>query len=187
MYLDYEDFRRNRPIPIIRIVSKEKTSDDEFLKKTIKDNEKIHFFDELGLEQSVHRLSIWGFSQNNKLYVQHNGIFNTVPKLKRLSHFISYVVLTNSGFVPYGAYYSDYYPAVNARERSEMKHYFVDLSDGRIYEMSPPHLIKAFATDKALQEQYAQLDEDEEKDRMFEFLKRYNERNPLYLPNHKNE
>jgi hypothetical protein len=184
IFLSFEDFRHNRPVPIERIISKEKMGDEDYLKKTIKANEKIHFFDGLGLEQSVHRLAIWGFSQNNKLYLRHNGIFNPVPKLSCLSHFVSFVVVTSTGFSPYGAYYDDYYPSVNARERSEMRHYIIDLRTGKINDFTRENLSESIKDDKELHKAYERLGKRKKRKQKFEYLQRYNERNPLYLPIH---
>jgi hypothetical protein len=66
--------------------------------------------------------------------------------------------------------------------RNELKQYLIDFETGKIVEFDMQNTELLLMKDTQLYEEYVQLPRKKKKDLMFVYIRKFNERNPLYLP-----
>ena len=82
-------------------------------------------------------------------------------------------------YYPYDPYYSPYRSTV---ARNELKQYIIDFESGKILEFDVDNTELLLMKDNELYEQYVQLSNKKKKDLMFVYIRKFNEKNPLYIP-----
>jgi hypothetical protein len=204
IYLNFEQVRLNSPIPKARLLSSTDYNDREFFKKLF-ESEKIYFYDGMGVRQEVSLSDIWGYSRNGILYIQVQNNFNRVTFIGSICHFVADITTYDSRYYnpygyydpyyyspyyspysygnyynPYGSYYSPY--RQSNVSRSEMRQYIIDFESGKILDFDIDNTELLLMKDNELYEEYVQLPRKKKKDLMFVYIRKFNEKNPLYLP-----
>jgi hypothetical protein len=171
-------------------------NDKEFFKKIL-EGEKIYFYDNIGVRQEIPRNSIWGYSRNGVLYIQIQDNFNRITFVGNICHFVADVTSydSRSSYSPYGYYdpyyspygYSNYYsPYSPYRQsnmaRNELKQYLIDFESGKVLEFDVENTELLLMKDNQLYEEYVQLSRKKKKELMFVYIRKFNEKNPLYIP-----
>jgi len=82
-------------------------------------------------------------------------------------------------YSPYGSYYSPYRQNMT---RNELKQYLIDFESGKILEYDIDNAELLLMKDSELYEEYMQLSHKKKKELMFVYIRKYNEKNPLYIP-----
>ena len=77
IYLNFDQVKLNRPIPKAKLLTSVDYNDREFFKKVM-ENDKIYFYDEIGVRQEVAKNAIWGYARNGVLNVQIQENFNRI-------------------------------------------------------------------------------------------------------------
>lgn len=80
---------------------------------------------------------------------------------------------------PYGSYYSPYNRNITS---NELKQYLIDFESGKILEYDVSNAELLLMKDSELYEEYVRLPRKKKKDLMFVFIRKFNEKNPLYVP-----
>ena len=200
IYLNFEQVKMNSPIPKAKLLTSVDYNDREFFKK-IFEMEKIYFYDNMGVRQEVAKNSIWGYARNGVLYVQIQEGFNRITFVGSICHFVADVTTYDSGYSnsPYGYYdpyyspygYSNYYSPYSSygspyrqssMPRTELKQYLIDFESGKLLEFDVENTALLLMKDTALYDEYIQLSRKKKKDLMFVYIRKYNEKNPLYIP-----
>ncbi len=208
IYLNFDQVRLNDPVPKAKILTSADYNDKEFFKDLF-ENDKIYFYDNMGLRQEVDKTSIWGYARNGILYIQLQGNFNRITFVGNICHFVADVVSYDSrynspygyydpyyspfyspyyypysygGYNPYGSYYSPYRQNMG---RSEVKQYIIDFESGKMMEFDLESTELFLMKDSELYEEFVQLPRKKKKELMFVFIRRFNEKNPLYIPENK--
>jgi hypothetical protein len=109
-------------------------------------------------------------SYDNRYYSPYGGYYDP--------YYYSPYGYGNS-YYPYGSYYSPY--GRNNMSRSEIKQYIFDFENGKILEFDQKNTESLLLRDSELYEEYVRLPRKDRKDLMFVFIRRYNEKNPLYI------
>jgi hypothetical protein len=152
----------------------------------------------MGVRQEIAKNSLWGYSRNGVLYVQVQDNFNRITFVGSICHFVADVTTydTRSYNSPYGYYdpyyspysYSNYYNPYNPYSyrsnmtRSELKQYLIDFESGKVLEFDVENTELLLMKDNQLYEEYVQLSRKKKKDLMFVYVRKYNEKNPLFIP-----
>jgi len=207
IYLDFEQVRTNNPIPKAKILTSTDYNDKDFFRNLMA-GEKIYFFDALGVRQEVERTDVWGYSKNGILYIQIQGNFNRITFIGNICHFVANVTSYDNsyynspygyspyyspyGYSPYynpysyGSYYSPYgaygYPYNQNTARNELVQYIIDFETGKIMEYDVENTELLLMKDSELYEEFMRLPSKQRKDLMFVYIRKYNERNPLFIP-----
>jgi hypothetical protein len=213
IYLTFEQVKANSPIPKARLLTSTDYNDREFFKKLLESG-KIYFYDNLGIRQEVTTKDIWGYSRNGILYIQVQENFNRITFIGSICHFVADITTYDSryynspygyydpySYSPYmspysmyspygygGGYYpgSYYYPYRQGNmARNELKQYLIDFDTGKILEFDMQNTEMLLMKDPQLYEEYVQLPRKKKKDLMFVYIRKYNERNPLYMSDNK--
>ena len=66
--------------------------------------------------------------------------------------------------------------------RSEIKQYLIEFETGNIAEFDMKNTELMLMQDPELYEEYVQLPRKKKKDMMFVYIRKFNEKNPLYIP-----
>jgi hypothetical protein len=200
IYLNFDQVKLNSPIPKAKLLTSVDYNDREFFKKVL-EGEKIYFYDNIGVRQEIPKNSIWGYSRNGVLYVLIQDNFNRITFVGNICHFVADITSYDSRSYnsPYGYYdpyyspysYSNYYSPYSpyyspyrqpSMSRNELKQYLIDFESGKVLEFDVENTELLLMKDNQLYEEYVQLSRKKKKELMFVYVRKFNEKNPLYIP-----
>lgn len=206
IYLNFEQVKMNSPIPKAKLLTSIDYNDREFFKKILA-MDKIYFYDNMGVRQEIARNTIWGYARNGVLNIQIQENFNRITFVGSICHFVADITTYDSRYYnspygyydpyyspygygnfysPYNSYYSPYSPYSPYRQsnmnRTELKQYIIDFESGKVLEFDIENTELLLMKDNALYEEYVQLSRKKKKELMFVYIRKFNEKNPLYLP-----
>jgi len=205
IYLSFDQLKTNSPIPKSKLLTSADYNDRDFYTKVFA-SDKIYFYNELGVREEVAKDQIWGYSRNGVIYVMIQGNFNRITFVGNICHFVADITTYDSrsnyyspygyydpyyyspysyypgygGYSPYGSYYSPY--GSTQTSRNELKQYIFDFETGKIVDFSYDNVQLLIMKDATLYEEYVQLPKKKQKELMFVYVRKFNEKNPLYLP-----
>ncbi|MGA2406692.1 MAG: hypothetical protein ABSF81_08085 [Bacteroidales bacterium] len=200
IYLNFDQVKLNSPIPKAKLLTSIDYNDREFFKKIL-EMDKIYFYDNMGVRQEIAKNTIWGYSRNGVLYVQIQANFNRITFVGSICHFVADITTYDSRYYnsPYGYYdpyyspygYSNYYNPYDPyyspyrqsnMGRNELKQYLIDFESGKVLEFDIENTELLLMKDNQLYEEYVQLSRKKKKELMFVYVRKFNEKNPLYIP-----
>jgi len=200
LYLNFDQVKLNNPIPKSKLLTSLDYNDREFFKKIL-EGEKIYFYDNMGVRQEIERSSLWGYSRNGVLYIQVQDNFNRITFVGNICHFVADITTIDSRSYnsPYGYYdpyyspygYSNYYNPYSSYyspyrqpgvARNELKQYLIDFESGKVLEFDVTNTELLLMKDSQLYDEYVQLSRKKKKELMFVYIRRFNEKSPLYIP-----
>ena len=200
IYLNFDQVKSNSPIPKAKLLTSLDYNDREFFKKIL-ENDKIYFYDNIGIRTEVAKNAIWGYARNGVLNVQVQENFNRITFVGSICHFVADITTYDSRYsnYPYGYYdpyyspygYSNYYSPYNSyynpyrqsgMARNELKQYLIDFESGKTLEFNVENTELLLMKDNELYEEYVQLSRKKKKELMFVYIRKFNEKNPLYIP-----
>jgi len=192
IYLNFEQVKQNKPISKAQIISQVPYDDPDFYDKILQEK-KIQVFDNLGTKQDLSTKNLWGFSRNGVLYINVNEGYYRITIIGNICHFVAslttYDNLRNPyyssyGGYPYGGYpYDPYSPYYSSRQgNTEMKQYLLDFKTGNVLEYDVKSVELLLMADPELHDEFASLRNKKQKQLKFLYIRKFNERNPLYLP-----
>ena len=192
IFLNFDQVKQNNPIPKSSIITTVPYDDPDFFDLVLKEK-KIQVFDMLGSKQDIPVKNIWGFSRNGVLYVNINDGSYRVTIIGSICHFVASLTTYNSPYssYPYYAYsypyysypYSPYYSPYSGTQTSEMRQYLLDFKTGNIMEYDEESVELLLMTDPELHDEFSALSNKKKKQLKFLYIRKFNERNPLYFPN----
>jgi hypothetical protein len=200
IFLNFDQVKMNKPISKAKLLTSIDYNDREFFNKIL-ENDKIYFYDNLGVRQEVAKNAIWGYSRNGVLYVQVQETLNRITFVGNICHFVADVTTYDSRYsnspygyydpyyspYGYGSYYSPYSPYYSpyrqsSMGRNELKQYLIDFESGKVLEFDVENTELLLMKDNQLYEEYVQLSRKKKKDLMFVYVRKFNEKNPLFIP-----
>ena len=200
IYFNFEQVKINKPISKAKILTSIDYNDREFFNKIL-ENDKIYYYDNMGVRQEVAKNAIWGYARNGVLYVQIQNNFNRITFVGNICHFVADVTTYDSRYnnSPYGYYdpyyspygYNNYYSPYNSyyspyrqsnMSRNELKQYLIDFESGKTLEFDVENTELLLMKDNQLYEEYVQLSRKKKKELMFVYIRKFNDKNPLYIP-----
>jgi hypothetical protein len=203
IYLDFEQVKMNSPIPKAKLLTSVDYNDREFFKKILA-MDKIYFYDNMGVRQEIAKNIIWGYARNGVLNIQIQENFNRITFVGSICHFVADITSYDNRYnnSPYGYYdpyyspygysnyYNRYYPynsyyspyRQSNMTRNELKQYLIDFESGKILEYDIGNTELLLMKDNELYEEYIQLSRKKKKELMFVYIRKFNEKNPLYIP-----
>ena len=188
LYINFSQVKNNRPIPAARIISKNEPGDFNFFRNLVEENS-ITYYDDYGSQKEVLTDNIWGFCQDGKLFINYNAEFNRIPIIGKACHFIADVTVIDYYNDPYyydryDSYYNSYYyrPYNRTTRSREMRQYLMRFDTGEVLNYDRESILVILMEDPELYEEYISLRKRKQKDLMFFFLRRFNEKHPIYFP-----
>ncbi|MBN2892165.1 MAG: hypothetical protein JXL97_09875 [Bacteroidales bacterium] len=178
IYLSFDNFKNNNPIPYEAIISPE-FSDDFFNNLDTADN--ITFYGEFGSPITIPIDKLWGYSKNGKPYILWAEKFNLIPFIGSISHFITTVKVYYSTFHdPFYDPYS-YNPGARVYQSDELRQLLIDMQTGQIIDYNLKNVEALLKRDAQVYEEFMKLGKRKRAKQMFYYVKYFNEKNPLYL------
>ena len=174
VYLNYDQFRTNTPVPKSAIVFEGDTSRLDFLRQLLT-KDQFQWRDTAGVVHTTRTISTWGYSENKAVYIRYNYSFNRVMVIGSICHFTAYV--TNYMYTGPGTYPNQQY----GTPVETMQQYIIDTKTGLIYDFNPASMEMILQRDSVLSAEYAGLKKKQKKDQAFVYLRKYNEKHPLYF------
>jgi hypothetical protein len=173
-------------VPKSRILTNVDFSDRDFYTKVLEDKTFL-FYDHYGMKQEVRSDDIWGFSRNGILFILLDDKYHRITIVGTICHFVATVTTYDTRYYdPY--YYNpyDYYYRYGGypmnTPSNEMRQYLLDFETGGVFDYDFQALEVLLMKDPELHDEFAQLRKKKKRQLKFLYLRRFNERNPLYLP-----
>lgn len=189
IYANFEMVRTNCPIPSARVVTDLTYLDKDFYKKVLSE-ESLVLHDDQGVKVIVESRNIWGYAYMGRMYLQIGGRFHRLLPEGILSRFIASATVWESivpsragpaGYLPYSTSYNSLSPVYfEVARRNEVL--LLDLEDNIIISFNPEALQSQLEKDSVLYREYESLGKHKRKKKILEYVKRYNQRHPIYFP-----
>ncbi len=177
IYLSFDKFINQQPLPFENIINYSQEINKEKLFK----QKSLYYTDNFGLTKEIEVRTIWGYVTNNALYVYYNKDFYRVSYLGTIAHFIATQTIRNYA-TPYDPYYGYYYPyPTHSYETTQLVQNIIDFKTGKIYPFTPEAILALISDDTELFNEYNQLKKKKKRELMFLYIRKYNEKHPLYL------
>ncbi len=179
LYLGYQDFRYNWPIPKEKIITKINKDQLDFYTKLI-EGEFVEYYERDGSVSKVRSEKVWGYCQNNNIFINQNKKFFRIPVFGAISNFIGTVEVIN--------YSPGYDPFMNAPIGStqmktlEIRQYLFDFYTGDITPFSTEQLEEYLKRDEAVYKEYMALSRKKKKELATKYIRMYNEKHLVYFP-----
>lgn len=171
IYLDLQSFRMNAPS-----IAKEALTDEQGRSvANIHTTRRLFRPDSANGRKEIDLDRAWGFCENNVVYLRAGDGFYRIGQYGTLSH----LVFDQSYWTA-----DPYYGGMNGSGRTTVqRQYVLDIGSGRFLEFDPRNMEQLLANDEMLLEEWRALDRRQRKrEALYLFLRRYNERHPLYFP-----
>jgi len=196
--------RSNRPVPKSRILTsidyKSKTFFDQ-----VTEAQTLTYFDDFGNSQDVETSKLWGYSKNGILYINIGGAFNRITIMGNICHFVANITTYSNrynspygygnnpygyGYNPYGYYspygyspygYSPYSYGTPNYRTTELRQFILDFNTGKILEYDIKNVEMLLMNDPELHDEFSRLRSKKKQQLMFMYIRKFNERNPLYI------
>jgi hypothetical protein len=190
IYANFDMVRANRPIPPARIVTDEDMFDRDFYEKVTGAKE-IVIYDDNGVKRIYDTSKIWGYGRNGVLYINMGSAFHRISYLGSISHFVASVTTYNPNYYDpyyYSPYYSNsYYSNRYGMPRSnysntELRQYLLDFTTGEVMDYETESVEVLLLKDPELADEFNALSNRKKKQMKFVFIRRFNEKHPLYFP-----
>lgn len=174
LFLTLEQFKKNTPILKPAIVSILPKDQIDFLTQ-VTEQKSITYKDTAGVEQKIETNTIWGFYQNRTVFINFNNEFNRINVIGTLSLFSALVVQTPMRNEPIGDMYA-IEPAFQ-----ELRQFVYDTQTNKVFDFNVKNMELLLKNDAELYAQFMKLKKRKKADSIFIYLRKYNEKHPLYL------
>jgi hypothetical protein len=184
IYLNFEQVKTNSPLPKSRIITSYDYNDPDFF-DNILTKPSFSYYDHLGSSAELKTKNIWGYCRNGFIYVKKDDGFFRITLIGAISHFIADLTVYSNYNSPYyynSYYYDPYRAGPSSSGRTEMHQYLLDFNSGRILDYTDATLEVLLMQDPVLHDEYTSLSRKKKKQMKFIYIRKFNERNPLYFP-----
>jgi hypothetical protein len=184
-YINFDQVKANDPIPPARIITTYDYTSNDFFNKIL-DEKKLAFFDKQGVRQEVNINKLWGFSRNGVVFIRVGEVFNRITYMGSICHFVATITSYNTRYYdpyyynPYSPYRSMYSPSNYTS--SEMRQFIMDFESGEVLDYDENNTALLLMKDAELHDEFMSLKRKKRKQLKFMYMRKFNERNPLYLP-----
>lgn len=184
IYLNFGQVKNNSPLPKSRIISATDYSDPDFFDKIL-DGKHIYYYDNIGNKNELKTDRIWGYSRNGFIYIRMDDGYFRITLIGAVCHFIAsettYTTHYNSPYY-YNSYMDPYRTYPSTYPTTEMRQYILEFETGRVLDYSDESLEVILMLDPELHDEYASLSNKKKKQLKFMYMRKFNQRNPLYFP-----
>jgi hypothetical protein len=190
IYANFDMVKDNNPIPPARIQTDVDLFDRTFYEKVTGEKE-IVIYDDNGVKHVMNTASIWGYGRNGVLYINVGSAFHRISYVGSISHFVASVTTYNPNYYdPY--YYNPYSPYSYGYNRytsprsnyssTELRQYLLDFETGEVMEYNVESVQVLLMKDPELADEFESMRYRKKKQMKFVFIRRYNEKHPLFFP-----
>lgn len=209
VYLTFQDFKNNNPIPITHIYSELDIRSDDYLNMVL-ESDSLIYYDNLLEERATSTVSVWGFAKKNKVYIGINAVQGSsdwqdrnwfpILSIGAYSYFTATVMVTR--FIPptpgmsmssggIGMYGDPMFPDNGTYyDEAVTVHFLLEFSTGRLIDLgsgdlssiAPGILLGLLQPDPSLLKEFESKSRQEQKQAAMFYIRQFNQRNPIYFP-----
>jgi len=177
-FVSFNQVLNNNPLSFERVLSGNKNADNWL--ETILKAKTISILDDFGVQQTINLDQVWGYCKNKTIFVNWNKDFYRIPYIGRISHYVATQTVRMDYYPdPYYGYYSGMSPTY---ETNKVVQNIIDFESGKSYPFSLDVIQSFLMKDPILFDEFSQLKKNKKRQMMFLYIRRFNERNPIYLP-----
>jgi len=187
IYANFEMVKANSPIPKSRLVTDIDFFDRDFFDK-VTEQKNISFYDDNGVLQEINSSNIWGYGRNGVLYIHVGEGYYRISYMGSISHLVATITTYNrpnyyDPYNYYGGYNSYRYMGPSSTNTTtEVRQYLLDFTTGDILEYSIESVEILLMKDPELYDEFASLRKKQKKQMKFVYIRKFNERHPLWFP-----
>ena len=171
VYLSLKQLKGNCPVSKLAIVSTYPKSEPDFFTEVLRQKEVV-FLDSAGAEHRFLSSGILGYCSNRTIYL--NIIINDRKTYHRLDVVGSLSLFT--AFARTDLLYN------NPNNNNSLHQFIYDMRTNKMLDFSAENMEKILESDSVLYDQFMALKKRAKANSIFIYLRKYNERHPLYLP-----
>lgn len=180
LYMSYQDFRYNWPIPKEKIITKVNKNQLDFYSKLLEEESEIQFYERDSSIRKIKTEEIYGYCQNNVIFINFEKGFYRIPVFGNISYFVGTVEVMNAtpGFDPF----------MNAPMNSttfktrEIKNLLLDFYSGELTLFSLAKAEEYLKRDPEIYKEFSALSNKKKKEYVARYIRMYNEKHPVYFP-----
>ena len=179
IYINYEDLRFNWPIDKEKIITNLPKEQLDFFSKLV-ESDMIEYKERDGSVIKIKTEKIWGYCQNNVIFINQENSFFRIPVFGAISSFIGAVAVINHspGFDPFMNTPSN----STAHSIKEFRPFLFDFYSGDITEFSLEKLEEYLNRDISLVSEFKQLRKKKKKEYAAKYIRLFNEKHPVFFP-----
>ena len=179
IYINYEDLRFNWPIDKEKIITNLPKEQLDFFSKLV-ESDMIEYKERDGSVIKIKTEKIWGYCQNNVIFINQENSFFRIPVFGAISSFIGAVAVINHspGFDPFMNTPSN----STAHSIKEFRPFLFDFYSGDITEFSLEKLEEYLSRDISLVNEFKQLRKKKKKEYAVKYIRLFNEKHPVFFP-----
>jgi hypothetical protein len=159
IYLSFDDFKNNQPSITVGLQRKGESI--------------LMYNDSLKEYAPINPDRVWGYSTGRGIYISAEGDFNRIISIGAFSHFAAYITTTNFRIDPYGFQVPT--------ESKTLVQFLLNFDNGKVFGFTSKNFEPIIQKDPSLWNEYKKYKGKKEQ-RLFIFLRKYNERFPIYFP-----
>jgi hypothetical protein len=171
IYFNFRSFRQNAPTVPTSQLTTDQGQPVSDLRST---NGKLFYLDSAGQRSRIDMDRIWGFCDNGVVYVGAGDGFSRIGLMGSLSHLVFDATYRNL----------DPYMYNGGTSYTVQVQRFLDMRTGAFLPVTAEGLYEAIKDDPVLKEEFDALPRKQrnKEGTVFLFMRRYNDRHPLYFP-----
>lgn len=177
VYLSFEDFRANNPLPKEEIISTVNREDPAFYRKLF-NTRSFRYFDDAGVPRNVFTEEVFGVSLRGEPFVKFGGQFCKIMVLGMLSYFAPGA--GDPEVQPRFAYTGEGQSAVLGGDH--FKQIIFNFETGEFADLTPEAVAGFIEDAPGLHREFLQLKRKDQRKAMYAFIQSYNKANPIYFP-----
>ena len=172
IYMTFEEFKNNDPsIRKKAIITDSPT--DQILIGDLWNHEKIAYYGPNGEFCELKRRKVWGYSSGRNVYIRSGMYFNRLFVIGSIMHFMEQY---NNPLYGKGM------GLVSAKKVNNVQ-CLIDYNTGDVLNYCFESFLRLLEKDPELYEEFTSIKKDrKKKEQMFLYLKKFNERHPIYFP-----
>jgi hypothetical protein len=173
LYLSVEDLQYNDPVPPTYLINKLDIRKPDYLDLVVQ-LDSIRYYDSEEMEAKIAPTDLWGYCKNGIPYVYFDDQFARIQVVGSICHFTSIIEVIN--------YVSDPFDRMGMSTpvvSKEIVENMIDLENGIPVRFTKEVFLNVLQRDGQLYREFLALKPKEQKQTMFRFITRYNERNPF--------
>lgn len=178
LYADYIQFRENRPVTKERVITDIDTNQLDFFTKVVSQKQ-IKILSARKDTIIISPKDLWGYYQNNILYINYDNDFYKVPVLGAISYFIGTQEVTYYSNMGIGMGYPYGMGAGMPVKTREMRDFLLDYDTGKVYPFSIEQLEELLKKDEEIYKEFSQLSRKQKKKKYSYYIRKFNEKHPV--------
>lgn len=175
LYLNFFDFKTNKPIPTSKIITNYNKNTLDFFKQELTKTE-IKYLDSGNTEQTIKTNKLWGYCSDNNIYINYGKEFSKIMVIGSICHFTAIMEVRLGGT----GYYQN--APVNVNSSYQYEQFIIDFKPGKLLAFNVENMEALLKPDDALYVEYMALKKKKKRDLMFFYLRKFNEKHPIYFP-----